>query len=255
MSQVRVATHVHSDWSYDASWTLARIATAFSRRGYDAILMAEHDRGFDEDRWQTYRNACASASTPEIRLIPGIEYSDSSNAVHVPVWGDIPFLGEALDTTELLKRVEDTGGLGVLAHPRRHAVFDRIDPEWLPRLVGIELWNRRYDGYAPNHDVAELLADHPDLLPVSSLDFHTARHFHPLAMVFSLDQEVSELAVTLALRQRRARPTAFRLPAESFAEGAAWPAMRELDRARRFGVTGARRLRGSIRRARAPGRT
>ena len=50
MTRIRAAVHVHSEWSYDGSWPLTRIATAFSRRGYRAVLMAEHDRGFDAHR-------------------------------------------------------------------------------------------------------------------------------------------------------------------------------------------------------------
>jgi predicted metal-dependent phosphoesterase TrpH len=38
--------HVHSEWSYDGSWTLPRIAEAFGRRGSDVVLMSEHDKGF-----------------------------------------------------------------------------------------------------------------------------------------------------------------------------------------------------------------
>jgi hypothetical protein len=237
----RVATHVHSDWSYDGSWSLSEIASAFLRRRYRAVLMAEHDRGFDEQRWAEYREACSRSSTGEILLIPGIEYSDPENAVHVPVWGKIPFLGEGLETAEMLRRVQRVGGLAVLAHPRRHNVFSRLDPDWLPYLVGIELWNRRYDGYAPNRQVADLLLGHPELTPFATLDFHTARHFHPLAMVFEIDGAPSEDNITAAIRDRRARPTAYRLPALKFARGPGWPVMREIDRARRFGLVNARR--------------
>ena len=37
-SRVRVAAHVHSDWSYDGTWSLSKIATTFARLGYDAVL-------------------------------------------------------------------------------------------------------------------------------------------------------------------------------------------------------------------------
>ncbi len=97
MSTIRVASHVHSDWSYDGRWSLEELAAGFARRGYHAVLMAEHDRGFDDARWAEYRQTCAQASR-EILLVPGIEYSDPTNSVHVPVWGDIPFIGEGLET-------------------------------------------------------------------------------------------------------------------------------------------------------------
>ena len=99
MRRIRVAAHVHSDWSYDGRWSLERIAQVFGLLGYDAVLLAEHDRGFDAARWKALRAGCARASTERTQLVPGIEYSDPTNAVHVPVWGDIPFLGEAVGTT------------------------------------------------------------------------------------------------------------------------------------------------------------
>jgi hypothetical protein len=233
VNRICAAAHVHSDWSYDGRWSLTEIAAAFGRRGYDAVLLAEHDRGFDAARWSAHRAACAAASTATTVLVPGIEYSDPSNTVHVPVWGDIPFLGEGLDTGELLRRVDHVGGLAVLAHPGRREVLRRFDPAWMGHLLGIELWNRKYDGYAPNRAAAKLLRERPELLPFVSLDFHTARQFHPLTMVLELDGDITEARVCDAMRARRGRPTAFRLPAVSLARDAVWPVMCGLEWTRR----------------------
>jgi hypothetical protein len=233
VTHIRVAAHVHSDWSYDGRWGLDAIATTFGRLGYDAVLLAEHDRGFDDDRWVAYREACAAARTSATLLIAGIEYSDPSNTVHIPVWGDIPFLGEGLPTADLLARTTAVEGFAVLAHLGRRSVGEHIDPEWLRHLHGLELWNRKYDGYAPNSVAARLLAEQPQLLPFVSLDFHTARQFHPLAMVIELDGELTESFVLAALRLGRARPTAFGLPALTLANGLPGPAMRGLERSRK----------------------
>ena len=65
MRTIRAAAHVHSDWSYDASWPLPDLARAFARRGYDVVLTAEHDRGFDAERWAAYRMTCAAASSAQ----------------------------------------------------------------------------------------------------------------------------------------------------------------------------------------------
>ena len=83
MRTIRAAAHVHSDWSYDASWALPDLARAFARRGYDVVLMAEHDRGFDAERWAAYRMTCAAASSDRILLVPGMEYEDADNVVPV----------------------------------------------------------------------------------------------------------------------------------------------------------------------------
>ena len=100
MKTIRVAAHVHSEWSYDAEWPLPELVGAFRERGYDAVLMAEHDRGFDDARWEAYRAACAEASTPELLLVPGMEYEDSASLVHLPVWGVGPGAIQVLGTND-----------------------------------------------------------------------------------------------------------------------------------------------------------
>jgi hypothetical protein len=233
MTTVRVAAHVHSDWSSDGTFPLPRIAAEFSRRGYDAVLLAEHDRSFDAARCTEYRDACARASLPGTALIPGIEYSDPGNRVHVPVWGVERFLGRGRPTAELLGAVRDHDGIAVLAHPGRRDALSTLDPECLRRFDGLELWNRKYDGIAPNRAAAAVLAAHPALLPFVSLEFHTARQFHPLVMALELDGPVSETALVGALRHRRARPLAFGRDAHTLVGGAAGSAVRSLERGRR----------------------
>jgi hypothetical protein len=243
MKNVRVATHVHSDWSYDGAWSLEALARMFSRLGYQAVLMAEHDRGFTDSRWSEYRRACAAASTAELRLIPGIEYSDRTNSIHVPVWGQVPFLGEGLETRELLTLVEHAGGVAILAHPKRRDAIKRLDPALIAQFTGVELWNRKYDGYAPSPVAADLLARHPQLMTVVSLDFHTARQLHPLAMVCKLADPPSEASVVEAISQRRVQATAFGLRAATLASGVAEPAMQRLEGGRRRAARQVRALR------------
>lgn len=232
MTSLRAAAHIHSDWSYDGRWSLGEIARAFEQRGYDAVLLCEHDRGFDADRWQDYRQACAEASTGRTLLVPGIEYSDPSNTVHVSVWGVLPFLGEALETNDLVRRVREAGGVSVLAHPARRDALDILDDESLSYLTGVELWNRKYDGYAPCSVAIELLMRRPGLLPIVGLDFHTARQFYPLAMMIPA-HERSEAGICTALRGGDACAAAFGLPAVKLASGLALPALCGLERARR----------------------
>lgn len=233
MTALRVAAHIHSEWSYDGRWSLEEVARGFEQRGYDAVLLCEHDRGFNADRWQAYREACAKASSARMLLIPGIEYSDSTNTVHVPVWGKLPFLGEAVATGDLLPRVAEMGGVSVLAHPARRSALEHLDDDSLSCLTGVELWNRKYDGYAPSKVAIELLRRRPTLLPVVGLDFHTARQFHPLAMTIAAPNERSESGICTSLRGGGARAMAFGLPAATLASGLALPAMCGLERARR----------------------
>ena len=203
--------HVHSKWSYDGSWTLEALSEKFRRRGCRVLMMTEHDRGFTAERLGEYREACAQASSNEILVVPGIEYSDAENRVHVLVWGPVPFLGENLATSEMLEKVRAAGGLAVLAHPSRRAVWKTFDPAWADRLLGIEAWNRKYDGWAPSQTAPELLKK-TGAVPFVGLDFHTQRQSFPLTMVLNIEGTVTEENVLKCLTSRQCHPTVFTLP-------------------------------------------
>ena len=165
---IRAATHVHTDWSYDGSWELEALVAELKRRGYGAVLTAEHDRTFDPERWQRYREACAAAAAAVgIPVVAGIEYSDADNVVHVPVWGvDTPFLGAGRPSDELIAAAAAAGAVAVLAHPGRKDAWRRLDPGSFAALAGVEVWNRKYDGWAPGPVGTELAARH-SLTPFS----------------------------------------------------------------------------------------
>ena len=145
--------HVHSEWSYDGSWSLEALSAKFGRRGCRIVMMTEHDRGFTTSRLDQYRKACNQASSAEMFVLPGIEYSDATNRVHVLVWGPVPFLGEGLPTGEMLDAVHGAGGVAVLAHPSRRDAWKSFESSWADRLLGIEIWNRKYDGWAPSRQL------------------------------------------------------------------------------------------------------
>jgi len=212
---IKAACHIHSEWSYDGKWPLAKLVAEFGRRGYDVLLTTEHDRSFTEARLLEYRHACAQASSENVRIVPGIEYSDVDNIVHVLVWGSVPFLGEALSTPELLEKVKTAGGIAVLAHPSRKKAWKRFDPEWVPNLLGIEVWNRKTDGWAPSKSAAALL-NKTSLLPFVGTDFHTPRQFFPLTTELEIQSPVTETSVLECLKSRRCRATALNMSLEEF---------------------------------------
>lgn len=235
----RIAVHVHSSWAYDGHWSLPRLASSFRRRGYDAVLVCEHDRGFTQERKDQHRQACLRHSR-DIVLIPGIEYSDPDNVVHVPVWGDVPFLGEGLPTADLLRGVAQHDGVALLAHPSRNDAAERIDPQWLSSFCGVELWSRKYDGWRPNPALGTSALG--GLTPYASLDFHRRRQFAPLATVADLDAAPSEGAILDAMRRSRVRATAFRQPIGIFVDGRGARALAVADAVRRPVAAVARRL-------------
>lgn len=232
MTTLRVACHVHSDWSYDGKWKLESIARLFGSLGYDAVLMAEHDRGFTEERWESYREACARTRGNGALLVPGVEYSDAENVIHVPVWGDVPFLGEGLATEDMLLRASELGASAVFAHPARRNAADKFDPRWGRYLLGVEWWNRKYDGYAPGPETGRALASH-GAVPFASMDFHTARQLAPLVMVVESEKGQSVEGVFEALRARRCRPELLGLSVLRFTHGRGNQVVRVAERTRR----------------------
>ncbi len=219
MTLVRTACHVHSDWSYDGQWPLERIADAFGERGYRVVMITEHDRGFDEARRREHAEACRKAGNERILLVPGIEYSDPSNTIHVLVWGDVPFIGADVATEKTLAAVRAAGGVAVLAHPSRRMAWKLFKPDWMNGILGIEVWNRKTDGWAPSKD-GRRLVELSGAVPFVGLDFHSPKQFFPLAMVLALESPASESAVLQAMKTKSLSCEAFGRPVESFSDGA-----------------------------------
>lgn len=231
--EVYAACHMHSEWSYDAKWSLDQLRDKFGRRGCRILMMTEHDRGFTEERWQQYRAACAKASSKDVLVMPGIEYSDSENRTHVLVWGNIPFLGENLPTGQMLDAVRANEGVAVFAHPGRKQAWKSFQAEWVDKLLGIEIWNRKYDGWAPG-EVASTLQKSGNTIPFVGLDFHSARQTFPLGMMLDIDSEITEETVLKSLKSRRCRGLAFGLPVTGGALRNSRPALRAAEKARRM---------------------
>jgi len=229
---VTAACHVHSDWSYDGKWTLSALAAEFSRRGYRVLMMTEHDRGFTEKRRQEHRAACAAASSESILVVPGIEYSDAENRVHVLVWGPVPFVGEEVPTAKMLEAVKAAGGVAVMAHPSRMKAWKAFDPAWAGDLLGMEIWNRKTDGWAPSKTAPQLL-EGTNLLPFVGMDFHDRRQMFPLSMELDIPANVTEESVLECLRARRCHPMALGRPLRERMSGWSEAKLNAAERCRR----------------------
>jgi hypothetical protein len=232
VTRARIAAHVHSEWSYDGAWPLPELAEAFSRRHYDVVMLSEHNRGFDQERFERYREACAAASTDRILLLPGIEYEDPDNVVHIPVWGEaVPFLGSGRPIYDVLSAADDHDAAAVLAHPWRLGAWKLLEPEWVPLLSAVEIWNRKYDGVAPRAIGLELARKH-GLPPFAALDFHNRRHFFPLAMTVELDRPPTIRSIVELLREGRSEPEFLGRSALFFTRGLAGAALHGLEELR-----------------------
>jgi len=238
--EIRSVCHAHSRWSYDGSWSLEELSAKFRGHGCQVLMMTEHDRGFTAARLEQYRAACAKASSSNILVVPGIEYSDADNRVHVLVWGPVPFLGEGLPTSEMLELVRVANGVAVLAHPSRKEAWEKFEPCWAERLLGIEVWNRKYDGWAPS-EASPALLDKSSAIPFVGLDFHTHRQSFPLSMALDIQENVTEDTVLDCLRSRRCSPRAFGAPLDQNLFRAALPALKIAERSRRTAASIVRR--------------
>jgi len=229
--EVIATCHLHSEWSYDGRFSLRELRDKFSRRGSRILLMTEHDRGFTARRFDEYREACSEASSDKILLVPGMEYSDQENRVHVLVWG-VPFLGEGLPTGEMLEAVQAAKGVAVLAHPSRKGVWRDFEPQWVDRLIGVEVWNRKYDGWAPGKN-ASTMVQPSNSVPFVGLDFHTDRQLFPLTMALDLPDIVNVEEVLKCLRTRRLSARAFGFPLDHDLLRKTAPALGMAERGRR----------------------
>jgi len=238
--QVLGVCHAHSDWSYDGTWTLEDLSAKFRGQGCRVLMMTEHDRGFSASRLEEYKAACAKVSSAGILVSPGIEYSDADNRVHVLVWGSVPFLGEGLPTSQMLESVRAATGVAVLAHPSRKKVWENFSPYWAERLLGIEVWNRKYDGWAPSES-APVLLERSSAIPFVGLDFHTQRQSFPLSMALDIDGNITEDGVLDCLRSRRCSPCAFGAPIDQNLFRATLPALKIAELSRRTAASIARR--------------
>jgi hypothetical protein len=218
MNRIRAACHVHSTWSYDGKWKLDQLARSFAKRNYRVVLMTEHDQGFDEAKRLEHREACRMASTESILLVPGIEYSDPTNVIHLLVWGDVPFIGSRVEPEQILAAAQEHGGISVLAHPSRKEAWRRFDPSWSSMLLGIEFWNRKTDGWAPSKPAWSLLQK-TNLMPFAGLDFHDSRQFFPMGTFLEMPDPINENAVLAALRARRGGSEVFGRGASKLADG------------------------------------
>lgn len=245
MRTYRFASHIHSAWSDDSDWGLERISRVLSRLGFHGALIADHDRTLTEQTRQEMVAQCRTLSGRGFLLVPGVEYQDPDHVVHMPVYGDIPFLGRSPEITDLLRHAEESGGAAVFAHPARRDAYQRFDERWLPHLAGIEVWNRKYDGVAPSAWALETARFHH--LPMFvSLDYHGPRQMFPLAMHISVESPATEQSVVSALRDRQAHATCLGMSPEVFASPLMASSVAVLERSRGWLAPRIRRIEGRV---------
>ncbi|TAK07123.1 MAG: hypothetical protein EPO39_07250 [Candidatus Manganitrophaceae bacterium] len=134
------ALHIHSSYSHDAEWPLARCKEVFKREGYHFLAMTEHAEGLDRERATAWLEECDRLSDPEFLVMPGLEFSVGRN-IHLLGFGVRKLLpGRTVEA--LIDQIHEAGGVAVWAHPLP-AAMNLIYPA-AEALDGMEIWNSRY---------------------------------------------------------------------------------------------------------------
>lgn len=215
MTTLRTALHVHSTWS-DGEFTLPELREVLGAAGIQCVAMSDHADTFDAGKAAAYRAECGSLSDDTFRFIAGLEFS-CRDRMHIVGYGATDLVASD-DPATVIRHIEASGGVAVLAHPApRH--FDLIDAMTvLPD--GLEVWNSKYDGpAAPRPEVFELYrrmrVRRQDCRAFYGWDLHWKRQ--PRPFVVEVDVEAgSDAAFLAALRHGAfsARFESVRLPAD-----------------------------------------
>ena len=122
---------------------------------------------------------------------------------------------------------------------------DASSTSWAKHLTAIEIWNRKYDGCAPNRFAVEMVR-RERLGEFVSLDFHTRRQFFPLAMALRVltDSTPDCDDVYSALRGGAFECRAFRSSALPLTQGDRLRGLEMCERLRRVAAAQLRRITG-----------
>jgi hypothetical protein len=131
----------------------------------------------------------------------------------------------------------------VLAHPSRRKAWKLVERAWMNYLLGIEVWNRKTDGWAPSQAASQLIEGAP-VVPFVGMDFHDRNQLFPLTMeIDASDSPLNEDVVLGSLRERRCRARALGVHLNrSFYRGAI-PALNAVESGRRLLAQTYKRLR------------
>ena len=98
--------------------------------------------------------------------------------------------------------------------------------------TGIEVWTRKWDGWAPNERACEWAAD-AGMVGVAALDLHGPHQIFPLAMELEIAGPLGVESCVDAFRQRRCRALIHGLSAAPLTSGALAVTARAVEHLRR----------------------
>ena len=174
---MRVLAHAHSRWSHDSSLSLLFWVECARQLGVDAVLLTEHeDAGWTPERYADYVKACRMESTPDVALIPGIEFSQEGR--HILCYGLDAFPARPSSLDALATSARQQGRWLCLAHPAKYRW--EYPAGFLDAVDAVEVWNSKwiYDGVLGPHPRSLALARGKVWL--AGQDVHKPRHLSRL---------------------------------------------------------------------------
>ncbi len=133
------AIHIHSVFS-DGSGEIPDIAVHAEESGLDFIMISDHNtlRGLEEGYEKYYGNTL---------VLIGCEINDRKNQNHYLAFGINKTITTRLPAKEYVKKINEAGGFGFIAHPHEKRSSMKEHPaypwtEWdCEDYTGIEIWN------------------------------------------------------------------------------------------------------------------
>lgn len=189
---LKAVLHAHSTYS-DGEFTLPEIKRIFSKEGCAVVCMTDHAESFDPAKLAEYIRECSALSDRHFIFVCGLEY-ECEQGMHILGYGATA-LARTKQPQEVIRHIEDQGGVSVIAHPK-DAMFSWIESfEALP--LGIETWNSKYDGrYAPRPGTFDLLLRlrqrRPGMKAFYGQDLHWKKQFHGLFTELDCDSPIRE---------------------------------------------------------------
>jgi len=198
------ALHLHSTYS-DGEFSLAELRDMFRAAGCRFACVTDHADAFigDEAKREAYVRECNALSSDGFRFVPGLEYT-CADGMHVLGYGTTQPI-DSSDLQEVVRRIDERGGIAVVAHPKQTS-FSAIESLEFPP-AGIEVWNSKYDGrYAPRRETFELVrrvrSRSPRTWAFYGQDLHWRRQYRGL-FVFVDCVEADPPTIVAALRAGR----------------------------------------------------
>jgi hypothetical protein len=171
--------HVHSTFSHDGRDTLAALHAFARERGIAFVGLTDHAEDLDRTIFDRFVADCARVSTPDVRLIPGLEFRFAGwSGLHLLALGLRQWI-EPATPAEFAAIAPGVAGFTIMAHPLlpRYQLPDEV----AATLNGIEVWNAAYNTrFLPDPRAIRLLEHarrrYPQLVGVAGLDQHDSRN-------------------------------------------------------------------------------